>query len=140
MRLSVTRARPQLPTSPLASLALLLLSIVVVTGVFAAARGPGLRFATPVEAGPFAPETSVHVRIFPGGVAEIDGAEVAPIDVASAIASALRAKPGAAAILVVSPDASYGDMIAAYGAAISEDPNTKVALPTRAWIDATGTP
>jgi biopolymer transport protein ExbD len=140
MRLSVCRTRPQLPTSPLASLALLLLSVVVVTGLFAASRGPGLRFATPAEAGAFAPETPVRVRVFPGGSAEVDGAEVAPADLAAAIAGALRAKPGAGALLVVSPDATYGDMLAAYGAAIAADPSTRVALPTRAWIAATATP
>jgi biopolymer transport protein ExbD len=140
MRLPVSRARPQLPTSPLASLALLLLSIVVVSGVFAAARGPGLRFATPAEAGPFAPPTTVRVRVFPGGAAEVDGAAVAPADLASAIAAAIRAKPDAAALLVVSPDATYGDMLAAYAAAVTADPNTKVALPTRAWVEATETP
>ena len=140
MRLTVSRTRPQIPTSPLASLALLLLSFVVVTGLFATTRGPGLRFATPAEAGSFTPETPVRVRIFPGGAAEVDGAAVAPVDLASAIAGALRARPGAAALLVVSPDATYGDMLAAYGAAVSFDPTTKVALPTRAWIEATGTP
>ena len=140
MRLSVCRTRPQLPTSPLASLALLLLSVVVVTGLFAASRGPGLRFATPAEAGPFAPEAPVRVRVLRGGFAEVDGTEVVPADLASAIAGALRARPGAPALLVVSPDATYGDMLAAYGAAIAFDPATKVALPTRAWIAATGTP
>ena len=140
MRLSVSRARPQMPASPLASLALLVLSIVVVAGLFAAARGPGLRFATPAEAGPFAPETAVRIRVLPGGTAQVDGLDVARTDLARAVEAALRDKPRSSAILIVSPDATYVDMIAAYAAAIAVVPEGRVALPTRSWVDATGTP
>lgn len=140
MRLSVSRARPQMPASPLASLALLVLSIVMVAGLFAASRGPGLRFATPAEAGPFAPETAVRIRVLPGGTAQVDGSDVARADLARAVEAALRDKPRSSAILVVSPDATYGDMLAAYAAAVAVVPEGRIALPTRAWADATGTP
>ena len=140
MRLSVSRARPQMPASPLASLALLVLSIVMVAGLFAAARGPGLRFATPAEAGPFAPETAVRIRVLPGGTAQVDGVDVTLSGLVPAVEAALRDKPRSSAILVVSPDATYGDMLAAYAAAVAVVPEGRVALPTRSWVDATGTP
>ena len=135
MRLQTAIARPQFPSSPLASLALLLLAVVMTAGMFAAARGPGLRFATPTEPAAFADPSPVVVRILPGGAAEVDGVSVEPSRLPAAIGERLASRPGPAALLLVSPDATYGDMVAAY-AAVASVPNVQVALPTRAWVEA----
>ncbi|HJQ99390.1 MAG TPA: hypothetical protein VJ826_13840 [Candidatus Polarisedimenticolaceae bacterium] len=135
MRLQTSIPRPQFPSSPLASLALLLLSVVMTAGMFAAARGPGLRFATPTEPATFTDPSPVVVRILPGGAAEVDGASVEHSRLPAAIGERLAGRPGPAALLLVSPDATYGDMVAAY-AAVASVANVQVALPTRAWVEA----
>jgi biopolymer transport protein ExbD len=139
MRLATAIPRPQLPSSPLASLALLLLGTVMVAGLFAAARGPGLRFATPTEPSAFADARPLTVRILPGGSAEVDGVPVAREGLAAAIGEGLRGRSGPAALLLISPDATYGDMVAAYGA-VASVPNVQVVMPTRAWVGAKATP
>jgi biopolymer transport protein ExbD len=133
MRLTVAIGRPQLPSSPLASLALLLLAVVMIAGLFAAARGPGLRFATPTEPGAFSEARPVTIRIFPGGAIEVDGAPVASERLADTVTQALSGRT--AALLLVSPEATYGDMVAAYAALVSV-PNIQIAIPTRAWVSA----
>ena len=135
MRLHVEITRPQLPSSPLASLALLLFAVVMIAGLFAAARGPGLRFATPTEPGAFLEARPVTIRILPGGAAEVDGAPVEFSGLASTVTAALSSRTSPAALLLVSPDATYGDMVAAYAALVSV-PNIQVAIPTRAWVSA----
>jgi biopolymer transport protein ExbD len=135
MRLTVEIARPQLPSSPLASLALLLLAVVMIAGMFAAARGPGLRFATPTEPGAFIDARPVTIRILAGGAAEVDGAPVELSGLASTVTAASSSRTSPAALLLVSPDATYGDMVAAYAALVSV-PNIQVAIPTRAWVSA----
>jgi biopolymer transport protein ExbD len=135
MRLATVSARPQLSGSPLASLALLVLALVMINGLFAAARGPGLRFATPTEPRAFAETRPVVIRILPGGVTEVDGRPVDRAGLADAVAAGSASTGGPAALLVVSPEATYGDMVAAYAAVVSV-PNVQVAIPTRAWVEA----
>jgi len=135
MRLATASARPQLSGSALASLALLVLALVMINGLFAAARGPGLRFATPTEPGAFAETRPVVIRILPGGVTEVDGRRVDRDGLADAVAAGSASASGPAALLVVSPEATYGDMVAAYAAVVSVE-NVQVAIPTRAWVEA----
>ena len=135
MRLHLAIARPQFPSTPLASLALLLLTVVMIAGLFAAPRGPGLRFATPTEPRAFAEARPISIRILPGGDAEVDGAPVEREKLTRAVEDALRGRTSPAALLLVSPYATYGDMVAAYAAVVSV-PNVQVAIPTRAWVSA----
>lgn len=128
-------ARPQLPTPPFASLALLLLSSVVIAGLFAASRGPGFRFATAVEAGAFSESDLVRITVERGGEVRVDGVVVDRAELGPTVKRLVAARPGTTATLIVAPEATYGDMLAAYGAIVSVDHPPVVALPTRAWLE-----
>ena len=64
MRLGRSHRRPaQIPLTPLANLALLVLGLVVIAGMFSAARGPGMRFAGPAFYGAFDAAGAVCVEV-----------------------------------------------------------------------------
>lgn len=133
------RVRPQLPTTPLASLALLVFSATAIAGAFAAARGPGMRFATTAEVGGTT-DAMVRVGVVPGGIVTLEGIEIPPDELAARLAAALAGRPGAGVRLVVSPEADYGAMLAAYGVVASLPGPPAIALPTRGWLEAGGAP
>ncbi len=117
MRLGRTRAEhPFIPVVPLASLALLVLAAVVISGMYTASRGPGLRFASPDRDGRLNDTDAVRVEVVSDQETQVDGAPVPFSGLASAVSGRLAGRPDVAVILVVSPDATYEAMVAAYAA------------------------
>jgi hypothetical protein len=68
--------RPQIPVIPLANLALLVLSCAVVTGMYSASRGPGLRFASVERDGSFNDADAVRVEVLSEQETLVDGTPV----------------------------------------------------------------
>ena len=137
MRLVRSRLpRPRVPATPLASLSILVLGCIFVSGLFSAARGPGLRFATFDEAGGFSKERAIRVELGGDGAVFLDGAPVKAGGLGEAVAARLSARSGAGVVLIVAPDVPYRTMLAAYGAISALPESPRVALPPRAWVEA----
>jgi biopolymer transport protein ExbD len=133
MRLGGTgQARPFIPVVPLGSLALLVLTVVVISGMYSASRGPGFRFASIDRDGRFREADAVRVEVFSEKEAEVDGAPVALTELASAVSGRLASRPGASVVLVVSPEATYEAMVAAYGAIAGLPGPPRIAFPAHA--------
>ena len=132
MHLGRSHRRPaQIPLTPLANLALLVLGLVVIAGLFAAARGPGMRFAAPAAYGAFDATAAVRVEVRSQGEIAVDGIAVAPEGLAGAVANGL-ARPGSVGVLlVVSPDATYQEMVAAYAAIAALPGPPRIAFPAK---------
>ena len=107
--------RPQIPVVPLASLAWLVLACVMLSGLYAASRGPGLRFASIDRDGSFGAEV-IWVEVLSEQDAVVDGAPVPLPGLAAVVSGRLAERPEAGVVLVVSPEATYETMVAAYGA------------------------
>jgi biopolymer transport protein ExbD len=121
--------RPQIPAIPLAAIALLVLTIVMIAGMYAAPRGPALRFASMDLDGGFDESNAVRVEVLsePGTV--VDGEPVPPAGLAAAVASRLAGRPDPAVVLIVSPEATYESMVAAYGAIAALPGPPRIGLP-----------
>ena len=133
MRLGRTgHESPLIPVVPLASLAFLVLSTVVISGMYSASRGPGLRFASIDRDGRFRDADAVRVEVFSEKEAEVDGAPVPLTGLASAVSGRLASRPGATVILVVSPEATYETMVAAYGEIAGLPGPPRIAFPAHA--------
>ena len=133
MRLGRTgHERPSIPVVPLASLALVVLSAVVISGMYSASRGPALRFASIDRDGRFRDADAVHVEIFSEQEAEVDGAPVPLTRLASAVSDRLEGRPDATVVLIVSPEATYETMLAAYGAIAGLPGPPRIAFPAHA--------
>jgi len=126
------RVRPLIPVVPLGSLALLVLAIVVISGMYSASRGPGLRFASIDRDGRFRDVDAVRVEVSSEGEAEVDGATVPLTELASAVSARLAGRPGATVVLDVSPEATYETMVAAYGAIAGLPGPPPIAFPAHA--------
>ena len=131
-----TVPRMRLPMAPFASLALAVFGCVAASGLFSAARGPGLRFATFDEAGGFSKERAIRVEIRGDGTLLLDGSAVRRDELPAAVGADLAAQPGAGVILIVAGDVPYRTMLATFGAISGLPDRPRVALPPRAWVDA----
>ena len=123
--------RPQIPVIPLANLALLVLTCVMVSGMYSASRGPGLRFASVERDGRFNDTDAVRVEVLSEQEAVVDGATVPFSGLAAAVSGRLKGRPAAAVVLVVSPEATYEAMVAAYGAITGLPGPPRIAFPAR---------
>jgi len=101
---------------PLGSLSLLVLAAVVIAGMYAAPRGPGLRFASVDRDGRLRDVDAVRVEVLSEQETLVDGGPVPLADLAAAVSGRLAGRTDAAVILVVSPEATYETMVAAYAA------------------------
>ena len=121
--------RPQIPVVPLASLALLVLACVMISGMYAASRGPGLRFASVDRDGSLDTAASIRVEVLSEQDTLVDGTPVPFPSLATAVSGRLAERPGAAVILVVSPEAMYETMVAAYAAIAGLPGPPRIAFP-----------
>jgi biopolymer transport protein ExbD len=121
--------RPQIPTIPLANLALLVLTCVMIAGMYSASRGPGVRFASVDRDGGFNEAGAVRVEVLSDRDTLVDGAPVPFPRLASAVAGRLAGRSDGAVVLVVSPDATYEAMVAAYGAIAGLPGPPRIAFP-----------
>jgi len=132
MRLGPTRQpRPQIPAIPLANLALMIWTAVMVSGMFAASRGPALRFASLDRDGGFDETSAVRVEVLSEVEARVDGADVPSSEIAATVLARLAGRGDSRVVLAVSPDASYEAMVAAYAAIVALPGPPRVAFPAR---------
>jgi biopolymer transport protein ExbD len=124
--------RPRIPTVPLASLAVAVLSLVAIAGMYSASRGPALRFASVDRDGRFRDADAVRVEVFSDQEAQVDGEPVSLTGLADAVASRLSRRSDATVVLVVSPEATYETMVMAYGALAGLPGPPRIALASRA--------
>jgi biopolymer transport protein ExbD len=130
MRLGRARVpRPQIPAIPLANLALLVLTSVMIAGMYSTSRGPGLRFAGVDRDGSFA--AAVRVEVLPEQDPQVDGVPVPLPGLAEAVSRRLTGRPDPEVVLVVSPEATYEAMVAAYGAIAGLKRPPSIAFPAR---------
>jgi biopolymer transport protein ExbD len=130
MRLDLRRPpRPQIPAVPLASIALLVLACVMISGMYSASRGPGLRFASADRDGSFDPAAAIAVEVLPEHESKVDGVGVPFAELAAAVTQARAQRPDAAVVLLVSPEATYETMLAAYGAIAALPGPPRIAFP-----------
>ena len=120
---------PRIPVIPAASLALLVLAVVMISGMYSASRGPGLRFASVDRDGRFTDTVSVRVEVLSEQETLVDGVPVPFPGLAAAVSSRLAGRPDAAVVLVVSPEATYETMVAAYGAIAGLPGRPRIAFP-----------
>ncbi len=121
--------RPQIPVIPLANLALLVLTCVMVAGMYSASRGPGLRFASVERDGSFNDAAAVRVEVLSEQEAVVDGTTVPFPKLAEAVSRRLEGRPDAAVVMSVSPEATYEAMVAAYGAIAGLPGPPRIAFP-----------
>ncbi len=132
MRLDPSRPpRTQIPAIPLANLALLVWTCVMISGMYSASRGPGLRFASVDRDGSFDEAAAVRVEVLSEEEAVVDAEPVPLPQIAAAVARRLGGRADAAVMLVVSPDASYEAMVAAYAAIAALPGPPRIAFPAR---------
>lgn len=133
MRLGHPRTpRPAIPVIPLANLALLVWTCVMVSGMYSASRGPALRFASVDRDGRFDDATAVRVEVVSETEVKIDGEPVAFARIAEEVSRRLEGRAEPAVVLAVSPDASYESMVAAYGALAALPGPPRISFPVHA--------
>jgi biopolymer transport protein ExbD len=120
--------RPCIPAVPLASIALAVLSVVAISGMYSASRGPALRFASVDRDGRFGDADAVRVEVFSEQEAQVDGVPVSLTGLSDAVSGRLGGRPDATVVLVVSPEATYETMVAAYGAIAGLPGPPRIAL------------
>jgi biopolymer transport protein ExbD len=126
-------ARPQIPTTPLANLALLVLTSVMIAGMFSASRGPGLRFASSSVGGGFDDRGAVLVEVDTGSQIRVDGVPATLAGLSASVTRRLSGREDGAVILAVSPDASYQAMIDAYAMLAALPGPPRIAFPFRSF-------
>lgn len=137
MKLPRRSVRPLFPAAPIGGVALLVFGIVAITGFYAVARGPGLRFATFTEVGAFTKAAApLRVEIRSGGAITVDGEEVSPKDLGGAVSRRLSGVASPSVLLVVAPDVTYRTMLAAYGTIAALEPTPRISIPPRSWVEA----
>jgi len=130
MRLGRPRSKPpSIPVIPLANLALVVWTCVMVSGMYSASRGPALRFASIDRDGSFDESAAVRVEVFSEQETKVDGEPVPFTGIAAAVARRLAGRPGPSVLLVVSPDASYESMVTAYAAIVELPGPPRIAFP-----------
>jgi biopolymer transport protein ExbD len=123
--------RPHIQAIPLANLSLLVLTSVMISGMYSASRGPGLRFASADRDGTFNTHDAVRVEVLSDQETFVDGTPVPFPLFAAAVKDRLEGRGYAAVVLVVSPDATYETMVAAYGAIERLPGPPRIAFPAR---------
>jgi len=123
--------RPQIPTTPMANLALLVLTSVMIAGMYSASRGPALRFASSAPAGGFDDRGAVRVEVDAANALTVDGEPVELSGLSGSLASRVEGRADAAVILAVSPDATYQAMIQAYAVIAALPGPPRIAFPLR---------
>lgn len=123
---------PRIPVMPLANLALLVWMCVMVASMYSASRGPGLRFAAADrDDGPNA-GAAVRLEVSSEQEARVDGTLVPFGDLADEVAARLKGRPDPSVILIVSPEASYEALVAAYAAIAGLPGPPRIAVPALA--------
>ena len=132
MRLLRTNVRVHtLPTTPMANLALLVFTSVMISGMFGASRGPAMRFASAAGEGAFDDRGAVRVEVGSENEIAVEGTSIP----ASELETELRARLSgtrAAVVLIVAPDASYQAMLQAYATISSLPGPPRISFPQRA--------
>lgn len=128
--------RHHLPTTPLANLALLVLACVMITGMSAASRGPGLRFAVASGSWSFDDRGAIRVEVASETDVTVDGSPAPPGGLTALVTAHLDGRPDGAVVLAVSPDATYQAMLSAYAAVVAAPGPPRVALVARARTEA----
>jgi biopolymer transport protein ExbD len=127
-----TVPRPQIPATPLANLSFLVLTCVMIAGMFSASRGPALRFANSFAAGGFDDRGAVRVEVDAENAVRVDGETVGLGGLTAAVASRLAGNDNGSVLLAVSPDASYQGMVQAYAAVAVLPGPPRIAFANRA--------
>ena len=120
---------PTIRAIPIANLALLVWMCVIVAGMYSSSRGPGLRFASVDRDGSLTAAAAVRLEVSSEQEARVDGTPVSFDHLADAVAARLKERPDAGVVLIVSPDASYEAMVAAFGAIAGLPGPPRIALP-----------
>ena len=123
--------RPHPPAISLASLSLLVLTYVLISGMYSVSRGPALRFASVDRDGGFNAASAVRVEVLSDQETLVDGTPVPFPLMVAAVADRLSGRPDPAVVLVVAPDATYETMVAAYGAIEGLKGPLRLAFPAR---------
>jgi biopolymer transport protein ExbD len=123
--------RPQIPVIPLANLALLVLTVVMISGMYSAPRGPGLRFASVDRDGVFDETTAVRVEVLSENEMVVDGEPATLAGLAQAVGAHLDGREGAVVILEIAPWATYEAMVTAYGTIAGLPGPPRIAMPSR---------
>lgn len=130
MRLGyVALPRPQIPVIPLANLALLILTVVMISGMYSAPRGPGLRFASVDRDGYLDEAGAVRVEVLSEQEMVVDGAPVTLGGLAGAVGGKLKGRTDGVVVLEIAPWATYEAMVAAYGAVAGLPEAPRIAIP-----------
>ena len=103
--------RPQIPVIPLANLALLVLTVVMISGMYSAPRGPGLRFASIDRDGVLDETTAVRVEVLSENEMVVDGEPATLAGLAEAVGARLDGREDAVVILEIAPWATYEAMV-----------------------------
>ena len=133
MRLARRRCGgPHIPAIPMANLAMLVLTSVVIAGMLAASRGPALRFASPTTGGRFrrsrcGPRRGrLRERGCPSTACRWRGDRLA-----ASVSARLAGRPTAPSSSSCRPRRRYETMVAAYGAIAGLPGPPRIALPSR---------
>ena len=114
MKLKAATCNDDIPTSPMADIAFLLVIYFMVTVTFAVSKG--LDFSLPEDAPPAVidPVESVLVEVVAGGGLIVDRRPMTPAQLLPYLAPKLRRNPTKPVILRTHPDAGYGSMVAVF--------------------------
>lgn len=123
--------RPQISVIPLANLSLLILTVVMISGMYAAPRGAGLRFASIDRDGVLDEAHAVRVEVLSEQEMVVDGEPVALSGLARAVGGRLPAGQDAVVILEIAPWATYEAMVGAYGTIAGLPGPPRVAMPSQ---------
>ncbi|HEX4822707.1 MAG TPA: biopolymer transporter ExbD [Candidatus Polarisedimenticolaceae bacterium] len=130
LRRAVTRVTA-VPTTPMANLALLIFTTVMISGMFGAVRGPAMRFASSSGGGVFDDRGAVKVEVGSENEIAVDGSSIPAGSLESELRARLAGSQRPAVILIVAPDASYQAMIDAYAAIASLPGPPRIGFPPR---------
>jgi biopolymer transport protein ExbD len=104
----------EIPTASMADIAFLLIIFFMVTSVFSATKG--LEFTLPKddEDRPLKKVEAVYIRVYPGGVIQVDGRQMDVAQILPYLKPKLENWPDKPVILHTEPQANYQDMILVY--------------------------
>ena len=131
MRLAQPSRHPQIPTTPMANLALLIFTSILIAGMFAASRGPAMRFVSSAGGGSFDERGAVRVEVGSGNELSVDGVSIPAGSLAETVRERLSGAEHGAVVLSVSPEASYQAMIDAYATIAGLPGPPRIAFPVR---------
>jgi biopolymer transport protein ExbD len=90
-----------------------------------------LRFASTDRDGSFNAAAAIRVAVLSEQETEVDGLPVPFAGLAAAVGARLAERPDTAVLLVVSPEATYETMVAAYAALAGLPGPPRIAFPAR---------